>query len=148
VTDRRIARIKERLDAQTAGVRLAVTPILADTATVSDAKAAQLVALFDGFDPDGRKYLVGDVVTVNGVAYRCVQAHTSQQGWAPDKTPALWTAVRKVTGGQPDQWRQPTGSSDAYKKGDRVTFQGAVYESVIDANTWSPAAYPAGWKKL
>lgn len=43
-------------------------------------------------------------------------------------------------------WVQPTGAHDAYKKGDRVTFNGETYESVIDANVWSPSAYPAGWK--
>jgi hypothetical protein len=29
-----------------------------------------------------------------------------------------------------------------------VTFEGAVWESVIDANVWSPSAYPAGWKTV
>jgi hypothetical protein len=45
----------------------------------------------------------------------------------------------------PPEWVQPTGAHDAYQKGDRVTFQGSVYESLIDANVWSPSAYPAGW---
>ena len=39
-------------------------------------------------------------------------------------------------------------AADAYSVGDRVTFEGAVWESVIDANVWSPTAYPAGWKAL
>lgn len=25
--------------------------------------------------------------------YKAVQAHTTQEGWEPDKTPALWTAI-------------------------------------------------------
>jgi hypothetical protein len=41
---------------------------------------------------------------------------------------------------------QPTGAHDAYKIGDLVLFQGQVYESTINGNVWSPAAYPAGWK--
>jgi hypothetical protein len=32
--------------------------------------------------------------------------------------------------------------------GDRVMFEGEVYESAIDNNIWSPAAYPAGWTKI
>lgn len=48
-------------------------------------------------------------------------------------------------GGVPE-WAQPTGGHDAYKKGDRVSFEGQVFESVIDANVWSPAEHPAGWK--
>lgn len=42
---------------------------------------------------------------------------------------------------------QPTGAHDAYQTGDKVTFEGSVYTSNIDNNTWSPSAYPAGWTK-
>ena len=35
-----------------------------------------------------------------------------------------------------------------YKKGDRVLFNGSVYESLIDGNAYSPTAYPAGWKLI
>jgi chitinase len=35
-------------------------------------------------------YHVGDVVTYNGVSYRCLQAHTSLPGWEPPNVPALW----------------------------------------------------------
>ena len=79
--------------------------------------------------------------------YRVVQAHKSQADWTPDKVPALWTPVRKVAGAAPDEWVQPAGARRTPSKGDRVLFQGATYESVIDANVWSPTAYPAGWKK-
>lgn len=47
----------------------------------------------------------------------------------------------------PAEWVQPTGAQDAYNTGDRVTFEGAVYTSTIDANVWSPTGYPAGWAK-
>ena len=43
---------------------------------------------------------------------------------------------------------QPTGAHDAYGKGDKVRFNGKVYESVIDNNTYSPSEYPAGWKEI
>ena len=45
-------------------------------------------------------------------------------------------------------WVQPTGTHDAYQTGDKVRFEGSIYESLIDVNVWSPTAYPAGWKKL
>ncbi|MFD8478238.1 M28 family peptidase [Kitasatospora sp. NPDC059673] len=41
----------------------------------------------------GVNYNVGDVVTYNGVGYRCLQAHTSQSTWTPDVVPALWQRV-------------------------------------------------------
>ena len=50
-------------------------------------------------------------------------------------------------GGVPE-WVQPTGAHDAYQTGDHVMFEGAEYVSLIDANTWSPTAYPQGWEKI
>lgn len=43
---------------------------------------------------------------------------------------------------------QPTGAHDAYKVGDRVSFEGADWESLIAGNVWSPTAHPGGWLKL
>jgi chitinase len=38
-------------------------------------------------------YAVGALVMFNGVEYKCIQAHTSQVGWEPPNTPALWQSV-------------------------------------------------------
>lgn len=43
---------------------------------------------------------------------------------------------------------QPTGAHDAYNVGDRVKYNGHVYESTIANNAYSPDAYPQGWKML
>jgi hypothetical protein len=32
--------------------------------------------------------------------------------------------------------------------GDKVSFEGKNYESLINNNVWSPAVYPAGWKEI
>lgn len=64
--------------------------------------------------------------------------------WTPDITPAMFVVV------SPDEWPefvQPTGAHDAYKKGDKVTFEGKHYISLIDGNVYSPTAYPAGWQE-
>lgn len=45
-------------------------------------------------------------------------------------------------------WEQPAGAHDAYNTGDTVTYRGAVYESTMPGNSWSPVAYPQGWRKL
>ncbi|MFI7464349.1 M28 family peptidase [Nonomuraea sp. NPDC049646] len=37
-----------------------------------------------------KSYTAGDVVTYQGVSYRCLQAHTSLPGWEPPNVPALW----------------------------------------------------------
>lgn len=41
----------------------------------------------------GVAYVVGDIVMYNGQQYRCIQAHTSQEGWSPSAVPALWGVV-------------------------------------------------------
>ena len=43
-------------------------------------------------------------------------------------------------------WSQPTGAHDAYKTGDIVNYNGTLYKSLIDGNTWAPDAYPQGWE--
>lgn len=43
---------------------------------------------------------------------------------------------------------QPTGAHDAYNIGDKVKFEGKIYESLINGNTYSPTAYPLGWKEV
>lgn len=46
----------------------------------------------------------------------------------------------------PDEWVQP-GGHNPYNTGDRVLWQGSVYESVMDGNAWSPTDHPAGWER-
>ncbi|MFD9539578.1 carbohydrate-binding protein [Streptomyces sp. NPDC060022] len=38
----------------------------------------------------GASYRAGDGVTYDGVAYRCLQAHSAMAGWEPPRVPALW----------------------------------------------------------
>ncbi|MFI0233829.1 M20/M25/M40 family metallo-hydrolase [Streptomyces sp. NPDC017086] len=41
----------------------------------------------------GATYAAGDVVTYDGVSYRCLQGHTAYPGWEPPNVPALWERV-------------------------------------------------------
>ena len=108
-----------------------------------DEEAETVTALFPNWE-EGKAYAVDDRAQYNGLLYRCVQAHTSQADWTPDVVPALWT--RTSTEEWPE-WVQPIGAQDAYNKGDKVTYKGEHYISLIDANVYSPEAYPAGWEK-
>ena len=46
------------------------------------------------------------------------------------------------------EYVQPLGAHDAYKIGDKVTFNGKKYVSLIDGNNWSPSVYPQGWEEV
>ena len=112
--------------------------------SLTDADALDAVELFPAYEI-GRQYAAGDRIRSGDKLYKVIQAHTSQADWPPDATPALY--VELAPPGTIPVWRQPTGAQDAYQKGDKVRYpdeDGAVYESLIDANVYSPEAYPAG----
>lgn len=96
----------------------------------------------------GASYYTGDLVMDEEQEYECIQPHTSQEGWEPHATPALWKVHEEGGDGIP-VWTQPTGAHDAYKTGDKVhypTIDDPVYESTMDNNVYSPEAYPQGWQ--
>lgn len=111
--------------------------------SLTDEDALQAVGLFPQWVVE-HNYVVGERLQYNGVLYRVIQAHTSQADWTPDITPALFVVVSLDE--CPD-FVQPTGAHDAYNKGDKVTFEGKHYISLIDGNVYSPTAYPAGWQE-
>lgn len=116
--------------------------------TLSDAQALQVPMLFDEFDGNGVAYEVGKRVLYNDILYKVIQAHTSQADWTPATAPSLFAKVINETiDGSIPEFEQPD-STNPYMKGDRVIFNGKVYESLIDNNVYSPEAYPAGWKEI
>ncbi len=120
--------------------------ILKASQTLSDDDALDGIELYPAW-AYGTAYTQGDRVRYAGTLYKVNQTHTSQADWTPDATPALYTEVSPS--GVIPVWRQPTGAQDAYNKGDRVHYPVAdspVYESLIDANVYSPDTYPAGWR--
>lgn len=86
---------------------------------------------------------VNDRYQYNNKLYKCVQAHTTQADWTPDKTPALWV---EVSLDEFPEWKQPAGTHDAYAKGDKVKHNGKKWESTADANVWEPGVY--GWSEI
>ena len=116
--------------------------------TLSDAQALQVPMLFDEFDGNGVAYEVGKRIMFEGVLYKVIQAHTSQAEWTPVAAPSLFAKVINETiDGSIPEFEQPD-STNPYMKGDKVIFNGKVYESLIDNNVWSPTAYPSGWKEV
>lgn len=113
----------------------------------------QTPALFSFFrvNTDELEWIINEKVEsgwkimYEGIQYECIQSHMTLEGWTPDKTATLW---KLAATGEILPWGQPTGAHDAYNIGDKVSFNGSNYESLINANVWSPAAYPAGWRLL
>lgn len=115
--------------------------IVKASASLADEDALQSIELFAPW-ADETAYAVDDRIRYDGILYRCVQAHTSQNDWTPDKTPALWTVVSLD---EWPEWVQPTGAQDAYRVGDKVSHNGKHWTSDVNANVWEPGIY--GWSE-
>lgn len=109
-------------------------------------------------------YNVGDLVTFEGEVWESI---IDGNIWSPFDNPEGWKNVGEPEVEEPVEeepeveepipdpdpetvpdFVQPTGGHDAYNTGDRVMFEGAVWESVIDGNTWSPTDNPTGWEQI
>lgn len=119
--------------------------------TLSEDKALAVPSVFPVWQA-GVAYQSGEVISygTNGVGdpqlYKVVQAHTSQDTYPPGSgTESFYDAMGLDEQGYP-VWSQPTGAHDAYNTGDIVNYNGVLYRSLIDGNTWPPDAYPAGWE--
>ena len=112
---------------------------------LSEEELFEMIDLYPQYKMD-YPYMVGDIFKYEGKLYKVIQTHTSQLDWVPDELPALYLNL------MPDnvipEWVQPTGGHDAYNIGDKVIFEGNVYESLIDGNSWSPKDYAQCWKEI
>lgn len=129
------AAVKRRLDAVDAALE-----------TIPDEEAVNATALFPAWRPQ-EDYKQDYRLAWKDKLYRVVQPHTSQEGWEPDKVPALFAEIPKP--GEIEVWRQPTGAQDAYMTGDKVHYpaiEDPVYINEVDYNVYAPDVY--GWKKV
>ena len=114
--------------------------------------------------PQGTRgmYQTGDVCTEGGKLYRSTMENNV---WEPSAYPQGWEEI-DISGGvisQPEEpeeptpepeepkypdFIQPTGAHDAYHIGDRVIYNGKLYECILDSNAYSPDDYPQGWKEI
>lgn len=107
-----------------------------------DADALDAVELFPQWKVE-HDYAVGDRVQDEGTLYKCLQAHTSQESWKPADAPSLWARVDDPSIEWPE-WVQPTGSTDAYAKGAKVSHNSKHWVSDVDNNVWEP---PTMWSE-
>lgn len=123
-----------------------VTAMKAMRTTADDQTAANAAELYPVWN-ETKSYAVGDRVRYDSILYKCLQAHTAQTTWTPTDAPSLWAKVLIPDPEVIPEWEQPD-STNPYMKGDKVTYKGKTYESLIDNNVWSPEAYPQGWKEV
>lgn len=113
---------------------------------LDDEDALEAVQLFPVWN-DSAQYEVGDRVRFQNILYKCLQNHIAQPTWTPTDAASLWARVLIPDENVIPEWEQPD-STNAYQIGDKVMYNGKIYESVIANNIWSPGTYPAGWREV
>lgn len=112
-----------------------------------DDEALRFVELFPNWSGESVSYTLNTRVRYGGVLYRALQDHVSQETWNPVDAASLWTKVLIEDSNVIPEWEQ-SDSTNGYMTGDKVTYNGKVYVSLIGNNVWSPEAYPAGWEEV
>ena len=116
--------------------------IVQASVSLPDEVALEAVELYPMWE-ENTAYTADERIRYEDILYRCVQAHTSQEGWEPPNVPALWTVVSID---EWPEWVQPTGAQDAYSKGDKVSHNSKHWVSDVDSNVWEPGVY--GWQEV
>ena len=80
------------------------------------------------FDTD---YAVGYKVQRSGRLWRCIQAHTSQTGWEPEKAASLWTEICESHAGTLED-PIPYNGNMALESGKYYSQDGKVYRCTRD----------------
>lgn len=108
--------------------------------------------IFPSWTP-GVAYKTGNRVQYNGTIYKVLQPHTSQEDWKPDVAVSLFAPMNDQD--EPEgtlniypEWKQPTGSTDCYATGAKVSHNGKKWVSLVEANVWEPSDVNSTlWKK-
>lgn len=129
-------------------------------AALDDDQAAQVPALYDEwingesyYGPDDESGNPQSRVRYLGVLYKCLQTHIAQVDWTPTAAPSLWAKVLPgQTGNEPEEgyaeWVRPD-STNGYSTGDKVTWNGHLWESIVDSNVDEPGTDNGfRWKDL
>lgn len=114
-------------------------------ASLSDEDAVTAIELFPKWNGASVNYVTGDRVRYGETLYKCLSEHISQETWNPNDAPSLWARTDDPSIEYPE-WIQPTGATDAYTLGAKVTHNDKNWISNVDANTWEPGVY--GWDEV
>ena len=93
----------------------------------------------------GIAYKTGKKIQYDGIVWKVLQDHISQEGWEPGAAPSLFAEVLIPDPDVIPEWKQPD-STNPYMSGDKVTHNGSTWVSTIDNNVWEPGVY--GWSEV
>ncbi|MBR4610189.1 MAG: hypothetical protein IKO38_07055 [Erysipelotrichaceae bacterium] len=100
----------------------------------------------------GFPYIKDDRVRYKDALFKVLQNHVSQEDWTPDVAVSLFVEISDPSQVWPE-WKQPSGSHDAYEFGSKVSHlikeDGSKRHWISTykgANVWEPGVY--GWEEV
>ena len=116
--------------------------------TFEDSKASEVVSLYPTMTYNGKLIKAGTRINHNGVLYKAAVDLWDTEANNPDNAPTLWEEIAYHNGVRiiPETITVTTAFAKdelGYWKAD-----GKTYKSLINANVYTPAAYPQGWEEI
>ena len=112
---------------------------------VPDKDASGCVDLYPTLKQDGNLIKVGTRINWGGWLKQATVDLWDTEENDPDHAPDLWVKINYKDGVRviPDV----ISAAEAFALDELGWWDGAIYKSLIAANVYTPAAYPAGWEK-
>lgn len=115
-------------------------------ASLPDKEASEGTALFPRMRFGGALIKAGTRINWHGVLKQAAADLWDAAENSPDNAPMLWQDIAYREGIRIIPAVITAG--EAFAKGECGWWGDVLYESLIDANVYTPDAYPAGWKVI
>lgn len=115
-------------------------------ASLPDREASEGAALFPKMQYDGSLIKAGTRINWCGVLKQAAVDLWDTEENSPDNAPTLWKDIAYRDGIRIIP--HVITVTEAFAKGERGWWGDALYESMIDANVYTPEQYPAGWREV
>ena len=121
------------------------TAIETASAKLDDKDASTAPELFPQLKGDGSLIKAGTRINWSGIIKRAAVDLWDTAENTPEKAPALWEDISYRQGYRIIPETITAGL--AFAKGEKGWWNGELYESLLEANVWTPAVNPSGWTK-
>ncbi len=115
-------------------------------ALTDDKVASEAPDLFPALTEDGSLVSAGTRINWNGTLKRAAVDLWDTESNNPDNAPSLWEDIAYREGYRIIPETITAGT--AFTKDELGWWGEDLYKSLIDANVYTPVAYPAGWEKI
>ena len=113
-------------------------------AVLTDAQASEVVLIYPQLKEDGSLVKSGTRINWKGQLKRASVDLWDTEDNNPDNAPTLWEDINYVDGYRVIPEVITVGT--AFALGEKGWWKGDLYESLMNANVYTPEQYPSGWK--